>query len=1203
MRKLCLPLAVFALAAGAAGCEDGPNQTFSPAPGNPGWNTGTGDAAVGPGSQNFDAGYPTSNATSLCSTDFKRQRWSWMLSQPVVPPRFYAGLDMAKNNLWEGLKVEDAEQPPLDPQSKTGGLCQSVPGGFVGTCPSGYGGCNFNSWGNNQEVSFIWNVATHYVDQMILGLGYTGTLATKPYPDHLGEKHAYSFQLGDVIRRDGVPFYMQWQDTPTVRIQITDIFNAMMATFANQAGVPFDTKACSKDADCAAPGQVNSCQCKKDMAGNCAGGAMSQCGAKNCGTDGNCLVYNDGSQTIFGVRPMVIYITGLSGVPQPALSTPLTFYNFFSKWEPFVHLNQTLKLDADGPNATGTPIGAKNPATICDQKIGQTFADFRDNCVQVHGDKGTADSVDDVNLNKVTHSLAHDQEHWTANVLGVNQNFTSISVLNDPEKVVLDADQPQPTDIAQDFFYDIRARGKSSNDYKPGATANTFGAFEERGSGLLMIEFARLMLAEVSKLTGKPATKLGDPRCLGFTGTVPNYKLNPNVGCSGIEGLLIPGGGAGDFTKDPGTVPVGALDPGNNFDGGNFYNGVIRPRDVSGIPLCIDPGLDSNGVETATDCTVSNHSLFFNILSHVTRVMGGGDINKLPSAMRDRRFYYRSFGEAFVKYLKAYGNYGKQFSAAKRDSYPDGTVGGGLAPSDVMKQVIDRESLFFDYLTQPGSGSAQTFDKFEYVDRDFIGTGNGGAYNWIPWDFEYGGDLFGGNNRNANWFRRMDREEIGLYSAMLENKTNTPGKENNVNITNLFGSTMLGGDPAANVAGLWPSYACAAGIAGDINVNCGGQNAPLEAIQSKPCRPGACTGGDVCTSAVSYENGVVSGCGPSANFTTFPVTGCPKNYQTAAVDLVNGTLGCLDAAMDLNAHEVNAKTLLSYYPSAWTRSPFSRGHSPITIKDSDKRAKQGVAHVSIPNYAPKSIACPDCAGPYTASPAQPDAMGACLMGWTKSANGVYCNAPLNTPVMNQAQTAASFNPLTPWLEVQPGVGFGIPVDAQHTQWVSAGQFDYTGVLESYVVDYVPFVDPKRSSCISDGACNKGFTCDPTSHACVTDDNTVQILAVEGQDFLGESFACYDAFSKDVLHVRMYDSAQEILDWLAAHPGGWDSVNGVQVPPAQTQCNILIRRTQYDNFIDEIISKTYGVALNVGGGQGLGRVTDIILFDPSIVQSL
>jgi hypothetical protein len=204
--------------------------------------------------------------------------------------------------------------------------------------------------------------------------------------------------------------------------------------------------------------------------------------------------------------------------------------------------------------------------------------------------------------------------------------------------------------------------------------------------------------------------------------------------------------------------------------------------------------------------------------------------------------------------------------------------------------------------------------------------------------------------------------------------------------------------------------------------------------------------------------------------------------------------------------------------------------------------------------------------------------------------------------MGAPQSAPSFNPLTPWLEVQPGIGFSIPIDAQHLQWVSTGQFDYTGVLESYIVDYLPYVDAKKPTCVADATCNMGFTCN-AAHACLTNDGTVSILGIEGADFLGEAFTCYDAYTWDVLHVRMYDSALEILDWLAAHPGGWDPVHGVQVPSAQTACNIVVRRTPYDNYIDSITSKSYGVQLNVGGGQGLGRVTDIVVFDPALAQPL
>jgi len=47
----------------------------------------------------------------------------------------------------------------------------------------------------------------------------------------------------------------------------------------------------------------------------------------------------------------------------------------------------------------------------------------------------------------------------------------------------------------------------------------------------------------------------------------------------------------------------------------------------------------------------------------------------------------------------------------------------------------------------------------------------------------------------------------------------------------------------------------------------------------------------------------------------------------------------------------------------------------------------------------------------------------------------------------------------------------------------------------------------------------------------------------------------------------------------------------------------VRRSPYDNFVDEITSKANGVHINVAGGQGQGRITDIIVFDPSLIQAL
>ncbi len=1217
MRKLCLPLTLIAIASAAIaiGCEDGPDQTFQPAPsgaaGN--WNNGNVDAAVLTGvTASFDAGFPTQNAVTLCSTDLKRQRWAWMLAQPIQPPRKYAGIDLAKDNLWDGLTIDEAESPPSDPNSPEGGLCQSTPLGFEGTCPSGIGGCNGNYWGNNQEVGFSWNVATHVLDQMTLNLGYTGSLQTNKYPDNNGESHDYTLTIGDIYRRDGAPFEINWNSKTDRNTKITNIFNAIMSTYSQAAGVPFNTASCTNDAACVAPGTVSNCQCLHATTGDltqCKAGTKGQCGTTNCATDGNCLVSpNNGGGTYFGIRPMVVYIVGTAGVPQPALSTPTLIYNFFTKWEPYSNLNQLVTLDANGPTASGIPVGQpKSITTTCIQQIGQKFSDLQANCVQVTGDKANPDGVDAVNLNKILHGLSHDQEHWTANVLGVNQNFTSAKVAGNPELVVLDTDIPQGGDITQDYEFDLRARGNLANDF----TAN---GEDNRGSSLMMIEWSRLLLEDIAvqlstpgvwNPTGAPVKpkKLGDPGCIGFNGShIPNYvatnKAPATFGCSGVEGLIIPvsydADGASEFANDPeiATIdPLADLNPANNFDAIGFYNSVLKPGDLAGA-LCIDGNASS-------DC-ITSLALWTNTLNQVVRVLGNGDINNLPSELQDRRYYFKFFGQAFVKYLKAYGNY-KTLYPTTVNNFPDGTVGGGLGPSDVVKTQIDMESLFFDYQVSPGTGGAQSYDKFEYVDRTTIGQGAGGTENYIPWDFEYGCDLLGGNQRYDNWFRRMDREEIGLYSAMLEDKAKTPGAENNVNITNLFGSTLLNGNPAAGVPGAFPSFACASGQGGDPTANCGG-NAPLDPNQTGmlPCLAGGtcATAGNICVTAKSLENGLVQACGTPCDFTTYPASGCQSNWQVCADDLQGGGEGCVAAMMDKNGHQANALPYLAHYPGAWSRTPFSAGHSPITIADADKHPEIGVAHVNVPNFK---------GGPYTNSPTVQsqgaDGGMSCATGWTFGAD-LLCHAPLNS---GKGTLAATFNPLTPWLEVQPGVGFPIAVDGQRDQWVSAGQFDFTGVLEAYLIDYKPWVDTLKPGCVESDpdaatACSPGFTCNPVSKACEASDDSVQVLAIEGEDFLGQAFLCQDPTTGDILHVGMYDSAITLVNWLAAHPGNTNP-NASTGSSAQFACQIILRRSPYNNYIDQITAKVYGATVNISGGQGLGRVTDLVLFDPSLIQAL
>jgi hypothetical protein len=1207
MRSLCVPLCLVAALAFVAGCEDGPDQPYSPAPANAAstWTNPEVDAAVANGNQEFDAGYPTVGKTTLCSTDFKRQRWAWMLTQPVSPPRFYAGIDMAGGNLWKGLTIEDAEQPPSDPLADAGGLCQSVPQGAEGTCPSGIGACNGNYWGNNQEVSFSWNVSTHLLDQMVLALGYTGPVKTITFPDHTGAMHAYSMAIGDVMRRDGQPFLLNWNSSGEVEVQITDFFNAMMATFATPAGIAWNTSSCSDDSTC---GPVEVCQCTHDATNtsSCVGTTKGQCGDANCGTDGYCLVYP--AAWIFGVRPMVFYVVGTAGTPQPELSTPIEFYNFWYKWEPFSNLPQDIELGANGPVATGTPIGAANPATVCTQQIGLTFGDMTTNCVQVHGDSANPNGVDAVNLDKVEYGLQHDQEHWTSNVMGVHQNFTSLKVANDPNIVVLDTDTPQPGDIAQDWSWDLFARGQTANDYN-----TTNGNLEERGSSLVFIEWARLMLNDIAKMIGlaTPHT-LGDA-CTGFSASgAPNYQSQ--TGCSGVEGLIIPGQGAtngyGDFSQDP-LRPD--LNPVNNWDDVvNWYASVLKPGDLTGA-VCIDPLTQTDCDDTIFPQNLA--SIWENMFNHVIRVMGKGNVLNLPAELQDVRYYFKWFGVAFLKYLKAYGNY----PLATRDSFPNGTAGGGIGPSDVMTQPFDQESLFFDYDISPGVGGAQTFDQFEYVDRDYIGTGAGGTYNWIPWDFSYGSDILGGNQRYDDWYRRMDREEIAMYSAMLTDKTHTAGQENNVNITNLFGNAILPGN--------WPTYACATGQYSDPTVaggnECGGLNPPLDPTNPSnqgPC-DATCPAAKACVTATSYVNGVVSRCAPLCDYTTYPNSGCGPSQ--ACVLTAAGNAGCVDMQMDKNGANpcisagpqgsqgvplaacpapsvVEPHPLLWYYAGTWGQTPFSAGHSSITLAPSDQQPDIGCAKITIPNFA---------AGPYTPSPILAESggdAGACPMGYTVSSDGVWCYAALNSGTGN---LAPSFTPLTPWLAVGTGftenggpVGFSIPEDGQRDQFVTTGQLDFTGVLETYVVDYVPYQDPAQPSCVTTGTCNPGFTCNTQSNLCIANDNSIRVEGIEADDFLGQVFLCQDAATGDILHVGMYDSAASILSWFAAHPGQDSNPDYGSLPNAQTQCSVLVRSSSANLAVQQITSLAYGVELNFSAGQGQGRVSDILVFDTKLIQA-
>jgi hypothetical protein len=165
---------------------------------------------------------------------------------------------------------------------------------------------------------------------------------------------------------------------------------------------------------------------------------------------------------------------------------------------------------------------------------------------------------------------------------------------------------------------------------------------------------------------------------------------------------------------------------------------------------------------------------------------------------------------------------------------------------------------------------------------------------------------------------------------------------------------------------------------------------------------------------------------------------------------------------------------------------------------------------------------------------------------------------LTTPPLDPAKRYFDF--LVPYLPKQPGVGFPVALSGTRDKFIDTAQIDLTGTTVSANVD-IDLFDPLYPA--------KGYT----------------LKAVETTDFLGYVFLCVDPDSNDVLAVKMYSPAADILDWIDKHPATVDS------------CGMVVRYSPYNNFPDYITSLTNGVRLGITQGGGFGRVVDVTLFSP------
>jgi hypothetical protein len=713
---------------GTLGCEDGPSQVYEPSPEGAGgrWNDGKSGGHADKSTGDYGSTYGGTTQNEICTADVRKARWEKAFREDIVPPRMVAGLDLAGGEEWQGLRFEDAER---------NALCQSNNLGAAGDTV-------FAGWGDNQEVVVDYNVNTGKIEFVRMFGGYTGKVTAKSDPKSRFSKdglHTYVFQINQPVLRDGVVFRFDWSDNVKVAEQGTELFHALMYTFAPD--LPRDETNCVQ-------------------AGQCISRAVGE------------------GEAVFGARGIGFYIHVPSIVaPGNGPSTPDYFYMWPVKLMPFSAADMFLKLDAEGPIATANGLGDRK--VDCKLFMGQRYADFIDRCVAVTTD----DALNKKTVAKLLGNLRHTDENYIFSVEGVNQDFSSEKLFTDAHRwdIIHDDWRPEADDQATEFILDVRANGKLLNEYDPRtdnlAATNAPGLF---ATAAIYREFAQLAQHELHAMMpkGTPKYELGAPQCLRPDDPAapldPAWK--PAEGCTGLEGFILPSKPDSD---DPRMNRISFGNYARAFFG---YVTVLKPGDPKAT-FCSDPSepkvsgisprypVDYKNPNGWSDCRTV--SLWDGSWQKIVEVLGKGEVGNLPPEARDRKWFFKIWARAYVKYL---------LNASRLAGLtPKSTEPADLSRPPTGKPAYDEPEL--DELLFDDLGAEN--EKFEYIDRRFVDAQN------EPIKFEYEVLILSGNQRDSKFHKRMTRPEKAMYRAMSTDKTAPEGKENTVLFTNMVGSKIL----------------------------------------------------------------------------------------------------------------------------------------------------------------------------------------------------------------------------------------------------------------------------------------------------------------------------------------------------------------------------------------------------------------------------
>jgi hypothetical protein len=796
MRRSVLT-SVALLSAFLAGCEDGPNQTYSPAPagaaGN--WNNAGPDASyTGNGTEGYDASSGGTNTINVCTAPEQTLAWTGpqgAFTKPIKPPFQFGGIDLSSGGTFAPVVLEDI----INGTNGQPKLCQ---GASAGTCADGTGFPAY-AWGPTEQLYTCYDPASHNITFFYLTPGYSGSLQftlPKTYNGAAvplavdptsGAAADLNFVIpgitnapitvnGQVLKgKNGGPLW----SSSGIDVQVANqMYLGLMYTFQPTLIAVTNPKASPPLNEMTDPN--NNCLV-----------------TQKCRTSAN----GDSSAGNFGVRAVGIYFDAAESQSTDAATaaTPGDMYGYPVKFVPYSLAPYNEGLDTFvSPNSdpsllfNGSPIygpyaaaGVLSPqgdpvTPFCTLYMGETWGDFTKACVNVTGNS----TIDGTSMAKLLGAQHHTNEWFSFSVVGANQNFSAdtqeLTQNGEPGVLQDSVTTPNADCVATDFIVDVRASGPKLNDMRgdsyPAATAVTpADQFEDanlagqdlHGTAAVMGYYRQLVIDAITALEPAGWAQTDKTKCWFnsapyTTAAALNQALQAWVapsGCTGFEMMVTPafpvGGATPPWTDALDVTPQGFAP-----------RSIFQPGDPE-LEFVADPVL-GNGA----DNNITAPNLMQASLSQVIAILGHGNVLNVPANARDWRFYLQLWAQAYVGYLL-----NRHLDPTWHTLYND-----HIATTHTLKQ-INQDNLFFDL----NNG----LDKFEYVDRTNAQTLG------APLDFEYDILLTTSNTQDNNFYQRLSRAESALYTSMItadstgSKKGTVPGANENVFLSDLFGAPAI----------------------------------------------------------------------------------------------------------------------------------------------------------------------------------------------------------------------------------------------------------------------------------------------------------------------------------------------------------------------------------------------------------------------------